>query len=56
VDDEAEGASVNRPGQTTLLTSVLGWTMLWGPAPAVAQLDDGGVGFVMRSDRGEGLA
>ena len=31
---------MNRAVQATLLASVLGWTVLWGPAPAVAQLDD----------------
>jgi hypothetical protein len=45
---------VSTPVRTALLASVLGWAVLWDPAGAAAQLDDLGVGFVMRSsDFGE---
>ena len=37
------------PVRTAVLASVLGWALLWDPAGAAAQLDDAGVGFVMRS-------
>jgi hypothetical protein len=41
---------VSTPIRTTLLASVLGWAVLWDPTAATAQLDDAGVGFVMRSN------
>ena len=44
-----EGASVNTRVRTTLLAAVLGWAVLWDPTVAAAQLEDSGIGFVMRS-------
>ena len=41
---------MNRPVRTALLTSVLGCLALWNPAVAAAQLEDTGIGFVMRSE------
>jgi hypothetical protein len=36
--------------RTVLLAAALGWTALGGPTVAVAQLEDQGIGFVMRSE------
>ena len=35
--------------RTALLAAGLGWAVIWDPTTAAAQLDDAGVGFVMRS-------
>ena len=40
---------MNTPVRSALLASVLGWAAFWTPATASAQLDDAGVGFVLRS-------